>query len=31
MLSVKVNGIEQKTLQKLIKPLVITLLEIGTK
>jgi acetoin utilization protein AcuB len=31
MLSVKVNGIEQKTLQKLIKPMVITLLEIGTK
>jgi len=31
MLSIKVNGIEQKTLQKLIKPLVITLLEIGTK
>jgi acetoin utilization protein AcuB len=31
MLSAKVDGIEQKTLQKLIKPLVISLLEIGTK
>lgn len=31
ILSAKVNGIEQKTLQKLIKPLVISLLEIGTK
>jgi acetoin utilization protein AcuB len=30
MLSVKVDGIEEKTLQKLIKPLVISLLEIGT-
>lgn len=31
ILSAKVNGIEQKTLQKLIKPLVISLLEIGNK
>ncbi len=31
MLSVKVDGIEEKTLQKLVKPLVIELLEIGTK
>jgi len=29
MLGVKVNGIEQKALQKLIKPLVISLIEIG--
>jgi hypothetical protein len=31
MASIKVDGIEQKALQKLIKPLVIELLEIGTK
>lgn len=31
MLTVKVNGIEQKTLQKLVKPLVIEVLEIATK
>ncbi|MGZ3979402.1 MAG: CBS domain-containing protein [Flavisolibacter sp.] len=30
MLSIKVNGIEEKALQKLIKPLVISLMEIGT-
>jgi acetoin utilization protein AcuB len=31
MLSIKVDGIEQKALQKLIKPLVIAIVEIGTK
>jgi acetoin utilization protein AcuB len=31
MLTVKVNGIEQKALQKLVKPLVIEVLEIATK
>jgi acetoin utilization protein AcuB len=31
MLTMKVDGIEQKALQKLIKPLVISLLEIATK
>jgi len=30
MLSIKVNGIEQKALQKLVKPLVIRITEIGT-
>jgi acetoin utilization protein AcuB len=31
MLAVKVNGIEQKALEKLVKPLVIELMEIATK
>jgi acetoin utilization protein AcuB len=31
MLSAKVDGIEQKSLQKLLKPLVVALVEIGTK
>jgi hypothetical protein len=31
MLGVKVDGIEQKALKKLVEPLVIKLLEIGTK
>ncbi|HEX7540504.1 MAG TPA: hypothetical protein VF352_00115, partial [Anaerolineales bacterium] len=30
MLSAKVDGIEQQALQKLVEPLVINLLEIGT-